>query len=148
MKNRSSGFLAEDKIPHDSEIFDYIKELHTYLWRFVRAEIPSASGSLDEFVDEAVKKAEGKEMSELYNCHDCGAKPGEVHRDGCDVEQCSVCGGQRLQCDCDGHDKAFARWTGIWPGNAEADYLGVDLNEFAARYRRTFFIKPKRAEDL
>jgi len=79
----------------------------------------------------------------LQNCHDCGAKPGKPHKDGCDTERCSVCGRQRIQCDCKGHDKAFARWTGIWPGYAEAQTLGVDLNEFAVKYSRLFFIKPK-----
>lgn len=80
----------------------------------------------------------------LSNCGDCGVKPGEVHKDECDVERCSVCGGQRLQCGCDcgDHDKAFARWTGIWPGEAEADCLGVDLNQFASKYKKIFFIKP------
>ena len=78
----------------------------------------------------------------LTNCHDCNAEPGEIHKDGCDVECCSVCGGQRLQCDCEGHDKAFARWTGIWPGIAEASYLGVDLNTFDVRYSKLFFVKP------
>ncbi len=46
----------------------------------------------------------------LTNCHDCNAEPGEIHKDGCDVECCSVCGGQRLQCDCEGHDKIFTKW--------------------------------------
>lgn len=55
----------------------------------------------------------------LKTCHDCGAKPGEIHQDGCDIERCSVCGGQRLQCECKHHEKEFARWTGIWPGEAE-----------------------------
>ena len=81
--------------------------------------------------------------NKLEDCHDCSAKPGEVHKDGCDVERCSVCGGQRLSYDCEGHDKIFARWTGIWPGYAEAEYLGVDLNELSANYRKIFFIKPK-----
>lgn len=84
-------------------------------------------------------------MKKLVNCYDCGAKPGEAHQDGCDVERCSVCGGQRLGCDCKGHDKAFAHWTGIWPGKAEADYLGVDLNAFyTERYYVFFFVKPIR----
>ena len=76
----------------------------------------------------------------LKNCHDCGAKPGERHYNNCDVERCSVCGGQRLQCDCEDHDKDFAKWTGIWPGKAEADYLGIDLNEFS-KYSDIFFIR-------
>lgn len=84
----------------------------------------------------------------LVNCHDCNAKPGQVHADGCDTERCSVCGGQRLQCSegCSpGHDKAFARWTGIWPGAAEADMLGMDLNEFE-RFAKIFFVKPTVVE--
>ena len=79
--------------------------------------------------------------NKLQTCHDCGAKPGEPHDDGCDVERCSVCGRQRLQCDCVGHDKQFARWTGIWPGKAEADYLGIDLNEFDIKYSELFFAR-------
>jgi hypothetical protein len=82
-------------------------------------------------------------MSELRNCHDCGAKPGEMHGDGCDTERCSVCGGQYIGCGCEGHDKTFARWTGIWPGKAEAVYLDVDLNTFDVKYSHLFFIKPK-----
>lgn len=83
-------------------------------------------------------------MSEqLQRCHDCGAEPGQPHRHACDVERCSVCGDQRLCCTCEGHDRAFARWTGLWPGSAEAGALGVDLNEFQRRrFNRIFFIKP------
>ena len=89
-------------------------------------------------------------MAKLRNCHDCGAKPGQPHERGCDTERCSVCGGQRLVCDCEGHDAAFARWTGIWPGEGECLALGyvlangsADLNRFAREgLDSIFFVKP------
>ena len=55
MKNRPYGFLAEDKIDSNSEIFDYIRELHQYLWDYVRRIIPSANGYLNDYVDEGLK---------------------------------------------------------------------------------------------
>ena len=78
----------------------------------------------------------------LDNCGDCGAKPGQQHMDGCDVERCSVCGGQRMCCGCKGHDKNFAKWTGIWPGYAESELLKIDLNIFhSTGLYKIFFIK-------
>jgi len=60
----------------------------------------------------------------LPDCHDCGAAPGEIHGVNCDVEQCTVCGDQFMLCDHPGHDKFAARWTGEWPGSAEARERG------------------------
>lgn len=82
------------------------------------------------------------------NCHDCGVKPGEPHREGCDIERCSVCGMQRLCCGCEGHDPLFARWTGFWSGQLEAIALGISLNELAEREEliRLFFVKPSAIE--
>ena len=83
-------------------------------------------------------------MSILKNCHDCGAKPGQPHKDGCDTERCSVCGRQYIQCGCKKHDKAFARWTGFFPGDIESEKLGIDLNEFHRQgFYKIFFVKPK-----
>jgi hypothetical protein len=35
------------------------------------------------------------------DCGDCGAKQGEYHTEGCDIERCPVCHTQLLSCDCD-----------------------------------------------
>ncbi len=103
-------------------------------------------------------------MKSLKNCHDCGVKPGQPHRGSCDVERCSVCGGQYMICGCNGHDSLFARWTGLWPGSAECAALELyskftpngwelcdssdpaathDLNTFYSEgLYKIFFIKP------
>lgn len=52
-------------------------------------------------------------------CHDCDAAPGEEHGPGCDVEMCSVCGGQYILCGCEGHEPWKSKWDGMWPGEAE-----------------------------
>lgn len=33
-------------------------------------------------------------------CNDCGVRAGAYHHPGCDVEQCPVCFGQAIGCDC------------------------------------------------
>jgi hypothetical protein len=52
------GVLAEDKIPHDSDLFKYCAERNLALWAFIRATIPEASGNLNKWVDLAIEKAE------------------------------------------------------------------------------------------
>ena len=61
MKNRPYGFLANDKIDQNGEIFDYIRELHNYLWKYIRRIIPSANGNLDDYIDL------GLEVLDSYN---------------------------------------------------------------------------------
>ncbi len=83
-------------------------------------------------------------MEKMSCCPDCNATPGNMHEPGCDVERCSVCGGQYVSCECPGHDRAFAHWTGIWPGRAEAVYLGLpSLNDlYIGGFHNIFFVKP------
>lgn len=57
-------------------------------------------------------------------CHDCGARVGMPHEDGCDVARCMWSGGQRLSCLMS-HDCGEDVWTGQWPGEAEAVEMGL-----------------------
>jgi hypothetical protein len=60
-------------------------------------------------------------------CHDCGARPGQEHAAGCDVERCAYCGMQALSCDCSAAQvKSLPRqkWTGEWPGEADCRDFG------------------------
>ena len=55
MKLRTPGFLAQEHIDHDSEVFNYIAELHEYLWKFVRVANPGANGHLGNYVDASLE---------------------------------------------------------------------------------------------
>lgn len=67
MKPRSPGFLSEENLPQDGEVFAYIVELHEYLWKFIRAINPGASGSLEDYLDEALAKFIARE-EEIEKC--------------------------------------------------------------------------------
>jgi hypothetical protein len=57
------------------------------------------------------------------NCPDCGAHLDAQHHPRCDIARCTVCDGQRLQCElvgtCEEHEPDKARWRGVWPWPAE-----------------------------
>ena len=59
MKPRQPGFLADDQIDHNSEIFDYIQELHGYLWRVVHIVQYNACGKLNNYLDGSIEALEG-----------------------------------------------------------------------------------------
>ncbi len=58
MKDRPEGFLSEEAISHDSEQFDYIRELHSYLWKIVKIAFPFAEGPLKKYLDIAIEQLE------------------------------------------------------------------------------------------
>lgn len=49
-----------------------------------------------------------KEFWDLDRCHDCTVLIGEVHHDGCDVEECPKCHDQIIICGCEKPWKTFA----------------------------------------
>ncbi|MEW1700384.1 hypothetical protein [Streptomyces sp. NPDC091278] len=59
-------------------------------------------------------------LPEPYDCPDCTVPPGELHTPGCDVARCAHTGRQRSGC----HTDCNTRWTGHWPGDAEAFEYG------------------------
>ena len=57
----------------------------------------------------------GVSESSPMRCPDCGTAIGQPHKNGCDVERCSECFGQRIQCNCEGHVPLISAWTGFFP---------------------------------
>jgi hypothetical protein len=54
-------------------------------------------------------------MTIQQQCPDCGTGIGMPHKDECDIERCTICGGQRITYDCDSHDPLRSVWIGGWP---------------------------------
>ena len=60
MKKRPKGFLSNENIPHDSQPFLYIRELHDYLWDFIHVAIPGAQGDINDYIDIALELLRNK----------------------------------------------------------------------------------------
>tara|TARA_R110002049_G_scaffold215606_1_gene387053 strand:+ start:13193 stop:13795 length:603 start_codon:yes stop_codon:yes gene_type:complete len=54
-------------------------------------------------------------MDKKEKCPDCGAAVGKPHKNGCDVQRCSICGSQKISCNCTDRDPLASVWTGEWP---------------------------------
>ena len=88
------------------------------------------------------------EISPRHACPDCGVEPGQMHRIGCDVERCKICGWQAMGCDCDPNTPPTT-WKGTWPGEVEmAEGLASDLNDLARRHARGELVWDTDAERL
>lgn len=65
-------------------------------------------------------------MTNHATCPDCGAGVGQPHKINCDIERCSICGQQRIGCNCEDHEPAKSTWTGKWPSEqAKPVFIGV-----------------------
>jgi hypothetical protein len=77
---------------------------------------PKELGLTEAEIEKIVEELWQKETK--TNCHDCNAKPGEQHKEGCDVARCTVCGVQAIQCY-EHLDAPMDTWDGLWPGTKE-----------------------------
>ncbi len=62
MEKRPEGFLDENNFKDGAEMFMYIKELHEYLWAFIKTQHPRAEGRINDFIDKALEKAKAGEF--------------------------------------------------------------------------------------
>ena len=62
--------------------------------------IDEAQKRLDEFEQWKRDTWDTTLERDLARCGDCRVKEGQYHLDGCDLEHCAECGGQRISCTC------------------------------------------------
>jgi hypothetical protein len=67
-----------------------------------------------EQINEICEKLWKEELLHYSDCPDCGVNPNQQHLNNCDVARCTICGRQKLGCDCEKGENDI--WEGIWPG--------------------------------
>lgn len=72
--------------------------------------------SLEE-ADQDLARAAGEALGYEHRCHDCGAREGEFHKPGCDMERCPFCGGQLISCECAYKQLGIDVSPGTWAYN-------------------------------
>lgn len=83
-------------------------------------------------------------------CPDCGVHPGDLHIEGCDVERCMNCGGQRISCFCEDNEytKSREQWTGEWPGYDACRELDLFCCHTSAGWKACSHDHPDARPDL
>lgn len=95
------------------------------------------------------------------SCPGCGASIGSQHLEGCDVARCVSTGGQFFVCGGQVHEyrgRSYGehdgscepdRWTGLWPGTAEAiEYGWYARFSPGSGWQQTTADDPEGAPDL
>ena len=63
-------------------------------------------------------------MNSFTMCPGCKAQTGSYHAEGCEIEQCSACGGERSACFCETDEHPRIAFDGEFPGAQAARNLG------------------------